>query len=122
MTKKEIIRIIADETGLSQLQTREVVERVLKVIVDTVIQEGRVELRNFGVFEVKTRKQRQIRNPNSGEMMEMPAKDVVVFKPGKELEDRIVAAHEMRNRWKDVLEKNPLPAAEPHDDLDQDDE
>ncbi len=116
MTKKEIIRIIADETGLSQLQTREVVERVLKVIVDTVIQEGRVELRNFGVFEVKTRKQRQIRNPNSGEMMEMPAKDVVVFKPGKELEERIVAAHEMRNRWKEVLEKNPLPPSEPHDD------
>jgi nucleoid DNA-binding protein len=104
MTKKEIVKIISDETGMSQLQTREVVERVLKVIVDSVIQDGRVELRNFGVFEIKTRKQRLVRNPNSNEMMEIPAKDVVVFKPGKELEEKIASAREMKNRWKDVLD------------------
>lgn len=107
MTKKEIVRIIAEETGLSQLQTREVVERFFKAIVDTVLQEGRVELRNFGVFEVKTRKPRLIRNPNTGEKMEMPAKDVVVFKPGKELESRILEDRQLRNRWKEVLDQPP---------------
>src|SRR5581483_274219 len=57
--------------------------------VDTLIQDGRIELRNFGVFEVKRRKPRKARNPRTGEKVDVEAKNVVTFKPGKEMEERV---------------------------------
>src|SRR5208337_1760512 len=53
------------------------------------IRDGRIELRNFGVFEVKRRKARKARNPRTGERVDVPPKNVVTFKPGKEMEERI---------------------------------
>jgi integration host factor subunit beta len=50
---------------------------------------GDSELRNFGVFEVKKRKPRKARNPRTGETVEVPAKLVVTFKPGQEMEQRV---------------------------------
>ena len=50
---------------------------------------GRIELRNFGVFEVKQRKPRKARNPRTGEKVKVPAKLVVTFKPGREMEERV---------------------------------
>jgi len=57
--------------------------------VDTLIEQGRIELRNFGVFEVKQRKARKARNPRTGDPVEVPPKCVVTFKPGKEMEERV---------------------------------
>lgn len=53
MTKKEIVKVISERAGLTQLKTKEIVQWTFDAIVDTLIQEGRIELRNFGVFEVK---------------------------------------------------------------------
>src|SRR5262249_29849107 len=55
----------------------------------TLIADRRIELRNFGVFEVKQRKARKARNPRTGEKVDVPPKHVVTFKPGKEMEERV---------------------------------
>lgn len=94
MTKKEIVRAISDKTGLTQLQIKEIVQLTFEGIVETLLEEGRVELRNFGVFQVKTRKARQARNPRTGRQVSVPAKSVVVFKPGKGMEARVKLADE----------------------------
>ena len=89
MTKKEIVKQISDKIGLTQLKTKEIVQRTFDAIVDTLLEVGRIELRNFGVFEVKRRKARKARNPRTGAQVFVDAKYVVTFKPGKEMEERV---------------------------------
>ena len=89
MTKKEIVKDISDATGLTQLKTKEVVQKTFDAIVETLLTDRRIELRNFGVFEVKRRKARKARNPRTGDRVDVAPKSVVTFKPGKEMEERI---------------------------------
>ena len=89
MTKKEMAKAIAEEMGLTQLQVQGVIRRVFDGITETLVREGRIELRNFGVFEVRQRKPRKARNPRTGERVKVPAKRVVTFKPGREMEERV---------------------------------
>lgn len=89
MTKKEIVRMISEEMGLTQLQTKDIVQRTLDEITRTLVAEGRIELRNFGVFEIKRHAPRKARNPRTGEKVDIPAKNVVTFKPGKEMEEQV---------------------------------
>ena len=89
MTKKEIVRTISEEIGLTQLQTKEIVQKTFDAIVDALVTERRIELRNFGVFEVKRRAPRKARNPRTGEKVFVDEKFVVTFKPGKEMEERV---------------------------------
>ena len=96
MTKKEIVKEISDKLQLTQLKTKEIVQQTFDAIIDTLVEEERIELRNFGVFEVKQRAARKARNPRTGAKVEVPAKFVVTFKPGKEMEEkvqRLVTAH-----------------------------
>lgn len=72
MTKKEIVKTISEELGLTQLKTKEIVQKTFDAIVDTLVEEKRIELRNFGVFEVKKRAQRKARNPRTGEKCSFP--------------------------------------------------
>src|SRR5947207_10210697 len=74
---------------MTQLKTKEIVQQTFDAIVDTLLEVGRIELRNFGVFEVKQRKARKARNPRTGERVDVPPKNVVTFKPGKEMEERV---------------------------------
>ena len=53
MTKKDIVRTISEEVGLTQQQTKEVVQKTFDAIIESLVREQRIELRNFGVFEVK---------------------------------------------------------------------
>src|SRR3954471_21992766 len=89
MTKKEMAKAIAEKMGILQTQALEIVQRVFDRITETLVQEGRIELRNFGVFEVKKRKPRKARNPRTGENVKVPARMVVTFKPGREMEQRV---------------------------------
>jgi len=91
MTKKDIAKAIAETTGLSQLQTKEIVQGVFNAIVNSLIANHRIELRGFGVFEVKKRAARRARNPRTGEKVFVPERFVVTFKPGKEMEERVRA-------------------------------
>ena len=89
MTKKEIVKTISEEIGLTQLKTKEIVQKTFDAIVETLVEDGRIELRNFGVFEVKQRAARKARNPRTGQRVDVPEKFVVTFKPGKEMEEKV---------------------------------
>src|ERR1700739_3548547 len=89
VTKKEIVKKISEDIGLTQLKTKDIVQRTLDAIIQTLVAEGRIELRNFGVFEVKQRAPRKARNPRTGEKVYVPSKNVVTFKPGKEMEELV---------------------------------
>ena len=89
MTKRDMAKAIADETGLTQAQAHRIVRRVFDGITEALLNEGRLELRNFGVFEVKERRPRRARNPRTGEPVDVPARRVVTFKAGREMEERV---------------------------------
>jgi nucleoid DNA-binding protein len=89
MTKKDMVIFLADKHGLPRSLVRDAVQMLFNGIIDTLITEGRIELRNFGVFQVKRRKARKARNPRTGEPVEVAERSVVTFKPGQEMEDRI---------------------------------
>ena len=89
MTKRDMAKAIAEETGIPQVRATAIVQRIFDRIIETLVTAGRIELRNFGVFEVKRRKPRRARNPRTGDPVKVPAKLVVTFKPGKEMEKRV---------------------------------
>ena len=82
MTKKEMVLQVAAETGIKQVDVKRVFQRALDLIVVALSRGETVELRNFGIFKVKTRKGRTGRNPRTGEQVPVPPKRVAVFKPG----------------------------------------
>lgn len=89
MTKKEIVKIISDKLKESQVLTKRIVQMTFDLIVETLVKNGRIELRNFGVFEVKLRKPRLARNPKTNQQVEVAAKKVVTFQPGKVMEEEV---------------------------------
>ncbi len=89
MTKKEMVRRIAAELKIDQTVVKKVVQRSLDTIVDTIATEGRLELRNLGVFQVKQRAARKARNPRTNEVVYVPAKRVVTFQAGKNVVLRV---------------------------------
>jgi len=82
MTKKDIVLKIADETGIKQVDVKKVVQRALDLIISSLKLGETVELRNFGIFKVKSRRGRTGRNPRTGDKVPVPPKKVAVFKPG----------------------------------------
>ena len=85
MTKKDIIMKVSDDTGLKQIEVKEVVQRTFDIIIEGLCRGSKVELRNFGIFKVKTRKGRVGRNPRTGDSVRIPDKKVVSFKPGMKM-------------------------------------
>lgn len=91
MTKRDLVVRISEETGLIQQQVLEVVQKTLDYIAESLARGETVELRNFGVFEVKTRKARVGRNPNRPEVdVPIPTRSVVKFKSGKEMREMVI--------------------------------
>jgi len=90
MTKRDLVMRISDETGLIQEDVKVVLQKSLDYIVEALEKDESVEFRNFGVFEVRERKERIGRNPNQPEhVVTIPARRVVKFKPGKVMKKRI---------------------------------
>ena len=86
LTKRDLVVRISSETGLVQQQVLDVIQKTLDYIADALAKGDKVELRNFGVFEVKVRKARVGRNPNAPEKdVPIPQRAVVKFKAGKEM-------------------------------------
>ncbi len=117
MTKKDIVRTISEKEGLTQQQTKKIVQLTFEAIVDSLVRERRIELRNFGVFEVKPRAARKARNPRTGQQVDVPRKYVVTFKPGKEMEEKIrnIGQDESAESLVDSPDASgsPRPSAEP---------
>lgn len=119
MTKKDIVRTISEEVGLTQQQTKEIVQKTFDAIIESLVRERRIELRNFGVFEVKPRAARKARNPRTGEQVDVPRKHVVTFKPGKYMEAKVRdldEAEERRLLGMDDAENDGRRVVEPSDD------
>jgi integration host factor subunit beta len=89
LTKNDIVRTLAEKYELEIASTRRVVQGTLDMILEALLKDDKVELRNFGVFEVIQRKGRIARNPKSREEVYIPERKVVKFKPGKVMEERI---------------------------------
>ena len=90
MTKRELVVRIAEETGLIQQDVYTVVQKTLDYITESLTKGETIEFRDFGVFEVRTRKARIGRNPNQPDnIVEIPPRKVVKFKPGKEMRERL---------------------------------
>ncbi len=91
LTKRDLVTRISNETGLVQQQVLDVVQKTLDYIAESLSKGDKVELRNFGVFEVKIRKARVGRNPNAPETdVPIPERSVVKFKPGKEMRSEVI--------------------------------
>ena len=113
MTKKDIVRTIAEQIDLPQLRTKDLVQRTFDALIEALVKEGRIELRNFGVFEIKRREARMARNPRTGEKVPVQAKNVLTFKPGKEMEARVrVVDLEAIERKKEAGSRNAAKASQ----------
>jgi nucleoid DNA-binding protein len=104
MTKKEIAKVIADQFGITQVLALQAVQMVFDGISATVLDQGRIELRNFGIFEVKRRRARMARNPRNRQRVSVPARTVVTFKPRREMKQRV-------NQLQEKPRPIPLPQA-----------
>jgi integration host factor subunit beta len=93
MTKSVLIEKIAEKVsqsvGITKKQTEVVIETVFESIKDALAKGGKVEIRGFGNFKLRSRRARQARNPKTGESVEVPPKKVPYFKVGKELREMI---------------------------------
>jgi len=89
VTKKDIVMKVSNETNLTQIDVKKIVQRTLDVVVESLERGETVELRNFGVFKVKSRRGRLGRNPRTGEEVTVPEKRVVIFKPGLVLKHKV---------------------------------
>jgi len=91
LTKRDLVTRISNENGLAQQQVFEVVQKTLDYIAEALAKGDKVELRNFGVFEVKIRRKRVGRNPNKPEVdVVIPARATVKFKAGKEMRGEVL--------------------------------
>ena len=89
MTKKDIALKVADATGIKQIIVKQVLQGIFDCVIESLIRDEKIELRNFGVFKIKTRRPRIGRNPRTGQTVPVPTRRVVVFKPGLEMKQKI---------------------------------
>ena len=89
MTKAELVEDVARAAELTKKDAERLVEIVFESIIETLNQGEKIELRGFGSFRVRERGARRGRNPNTGDPVNIPAKRVPYFKPGKELKELI---------------------------------
>ena len=111
MTKRDLVIRISNETGMVQQQVLDIVQKALDYVAEAVAKGEKVELRNFGVFEVKIRKARVGRNPNQpGTDVPIPQRAVVKFKPGKDMREHVLKLSTMPGQGPS---SNPNPNANP---------
>jgi integration host factor subunit beta len=89
MTKAELVEDVARAAELTKKDAERLVEIVFESIIDTLNSGEKIELRGFGSFRVRERGARRGRNPKTGDPVDIPAKRVPYFKPGKELKELI---------------------------------
>ena len=89
MTKADLVERVAKDADLTKKDAEQLVEIVFDSIVASLNEGQKIELRGFGSFRVRQRNARSGRNPKTGAPVEIPAKRVAYFKPGKELKELI---------------------------------
>lgn len=89
MTKRDFVVQISYKLGVKQLVVRDVVDQFLDRVIDALAEGRRIELRNFGVFEVVQRKAKKGRNPKTGEVVPIPARKAVKFSAGRIMKQKV---------------------------------
>ena len=94
VTKKDLARAVADSIGCKNNLTLQMVDSLFEAMRDTLIEGNRIEIRGFGVLEVKdTKPKPAARNPRTGEVVYVPARRKTHFKPGKQLKEALHGTH-----------------------------
>lgn len=108
MTKRDLVVQISNDTGMIQQDVLTVVQRALDILSEAMTQGRTIELRNFGVFEIKLRKARVGRNPNAPQNdVRIPPRAVVKFKPGKQLRARVAKLSDKIAARSSATQKEP---------------
>ncbi len=94
VTKKELAYRISEKTGQKKVVIKRIIQSFIDEIIDELAQGNRLEFREFGVFEIKTRAARKARNPRTGVRVDVPSKSVVHFKAGRLMKERVQAGNE----------------------------
>lgn len=89
VTKRELVQRIAEKTGVQQISAKEVIQSFLDEIINELSKGNRLEFRDFGVFEPKSKAHRVARNPRTGDKVEVPQKTTVKFKVGRLMKSKI---------------------------------
>ena len=89
MDKAELVEEVSNQTGLTKKTSREAVDAVTSAITDSLVREEKVTLVGFGTFQVMERKARKAVNPRTREAINIPAKKVPKFRPGKSLREKV---------------------------------
>jgi len=94
MTKRELVIQVANRLGMTQSDVAKIIEGTFETISKSLAAGNRWELRDFGVFEVKTRASRIGRNPRTGDQVPVPERLVVTFRPGKKMKEAVASGAE----------------------------
>lgn len=94
ITKKQLVEKISGKTSQTKVLTKEAVQLFLDTIISELERGNRIELRDFGVFEVKKRASRVGRNPKTGETVQVPKRKVVTFKVGRKMKHKVAGIKE----------------------------
>ncbi len=89
MTKANLVETVAKEADMTKKDAEQLVEIIFESIIGSLNKGEKIELRGFGSFRIRERDARKGRNPKTGEAVDIPAKRVAYFKPGKELKEII---------------------------------
>ena len=89
MTKAELVEEVARVSELTKKHSEVIVNTVFDSIIEALHKDEKIELRGFGSFRIRQRRSRQGRNPKTGDKVDVPAKKIPYFKPGKELKELI---------------------------------
>ncbi len=89
MNKADLVSVVAQGTGLTQVEVATVVEGILEGISDALIKQDHVEIRGFGTFKVEQRAARDAINPQTGQRIRVDAKLAPVFRPSEKLKARV---------------------------------
>ncbi|MFH1741947.1 MAG: HU family DNA-binding protein [bacterium] len=88
-TKKDIVKEVAARTGFDLASVKEIVQTMFEAMCEGLSRDGNIEIRNFGIFKVKSTPERKARNPKTSEIITVPAKRHISFKPGQLMKQRI---------------------------------
>jgi len=89
MTKADLVRIIFEKVGLPKVESQKIIETIFETMKQTLSEGESVKISGYGTFNVKKKRERRGRNPQTGEDLQITARKVVIFKPSNILKDLV---------------------------------
>lgn len=89
MNKEQLVAKIAEKASVTKKEANQILDATIEIVMDTVVEGEKLTLVGFGTFEARERKERQGRNPQTGDVITIPATRVPVFSPGKLFKDKV---------------------------------